>query len=322
MKRLWIVIASAGMALGQTPPCGVAVLRTGGEKVETRFLPAPPEHVRGAAIRALPSLGMRLQKDQERVIEGKSDLDFYKAISRQNRDAGVKGKVRSGLGAFGTAKIFLEPQTQEGVKGTLMRVEFHKNKMKGRLGSDRYAGPLADEIACLAKVQSQTDPAAAPRGLAPPERREVAEVTVPAGTKVKLLLRQGLFSKDLNNQKKRPARIDYEVAEDVAVNGVVAIRKGALATAIPGKGKKAGSYGGHANLEFRFDSVTSVDGQTIQLTEQEERVKGGRHDDTGVTLLSGGVLLGAFMKGNEAIVRAGVGYEVETAGDVVVKGWR
>jgi hypothetical protein len=265
---------------------------------------------------------MRFHKDKKGVIEGKSDINYYMSISRQNRDAGVKGKLRSGLGALGTAKIFLEPQTRDGVSGTLMRVEFHKNAMKGRIGSDRYAVPLADEISCLVKLQCQADPTKEPRGQAPQTRREVGEVAIPEGTKVKLLLREALFSKDLSNKKKRPERITYEAAEDVAVNGVVVIRKGALATALPGKGKKAGAYGSHAELEFKFDSVTAVDGTAIKLVAPDEKVKGGRHNDTGTTVLAGGVILGAFMKGNEAIVRAGTEYEAEVAGNAVVKGWK
>jgi hypothetical protein len=64
--RLGIAVAAAGVVLSaQTPPCGIAILRTEGSAVETRFIPAPPDHVKASVLRALPALAAKVPRTRK-----------------------------------------------------------------------------------------------------------------------------------------------------------------------------------------------------------------------------------------------------------------
>jgi len=311
--HLFLLVAVIARLGAETPPCGIAVVRPEGSNVDERFVPAPPEQVKFALLRALPALASKVDKDDGFHIEAKTDIELWQIAARRNIDAGVRGS----RGAWGTFIVDIRQATQDEVRGALLHIEFHKNAFRGHAGSDGNAHPLAEETACLAKLLSSNDPASNPRGLEnAKETGSPHAVTLPDATPVKVLLRDPLYSKKLEKNSAGQT-VQFEVAEDVVVDGAVLVRRGALAIGHFTKVDKAKGYGRHADVEFVFDVATAVDGQTVPVTGAAEKARGGRTNNT----FDFGVL-GLFAKGNEALIRAGTAYDLEVSGQHTIQARR
>jgi len=106
-----------------------------------------------------------------------------------------------------------------------------------------------------------------------------AQVTLTQGHMVRLKLREVLTTE---NVMKGDA-IQFEVAEDVVVATHVLIQKGAPATgkvlAIKGQGKRNAK---DASVTFEFETVRSVDNQTIKLRKLPDRRKKGESKENEV----------------------------------------
>jgi len=309
--------AFTARAVAQTPPCGIEVIRTEGSKIDERFVPAPPEQVKFAILRALPALAAKVDKDRGFHIEAKTDMGLFQVAARKNKDEGIHGRT-AGLGAFGTFSIDIRQATQDGVSGTLLHIEFHKNALRGRAGSDGYAHPLAEETACLAKLLSPNDPASNPRGLEVKDAGPPHTVTLPDGTPMKVLLRDPLYSKKLDKDSTGQT-VQFEVAEDVVVDGTTLIRRGALATGHFTDVEKTKTRNRNAEIEFAFDAATAVDGQKIPVSGASEKARGGRTGGTASALAQAGVF-GFAMHGTDALIRAGTAYDVEVSGQHTIQG--
>lgn len=308
-------------AHAQTPPCGKAIVRTEGPKVDERFVAAPPEQVKIALLKATRAVGAKVHKDEGLHLETEDDMGVRQAIQQLNQDSGLRDKY-AGLGALGKIMVDIQETTREGEKGSLLHIEFHRNGFVGRMGNEGYSQPLAEETVCLVKLLSTNDPVMNPRGLAPKEAPPSRSVALPEGTPVKVLLRDPLFSKKLDKNSAGQT-IPFEVAEDVIVDGATVVRRGALVTAHLTEVERAKGRGRHAQIQFAFDGVTAVDGQKISITGGDEKTRGGRHGESVPSgLLQGGGLAAAvwmFNKGSEVFLRAGTGYDVEISGQHTIQ---
>jgi len=300
----------------ETPPCGIAIVRTEGPKMDERFVPAPPEQVKFALLRALPAVDGKVVKDKGFHIEAKTDMGLRQVEARENKDAGVRGRG-AGWGALGEFRIDISPATQDAVQGSLLHIQFHKNAFVGRMGGEGYAQPLAEETACLVKLFSTNDPATNPRGLEVKDAGPPHTVTLPDATPLKVLLRDPLYSKKLEKDSAGKT-VQFEVAEDVVVDGAILIRRGALANGHFTDVEKTKMAGRHAEIDFVFDTVTTVDGQEIPVSGTSEEALGGRHRDTWTNVSQAGVF-GFLAKGTDVFIRAGTAYDVEVSGQHTVQ---
>ncbi len=230
----------------------------------------------------------------------------------------MKG-LYGGTGAMGTFKIEMKPDTDNGVAGTRIHIEFHKNAMKGRIGSSNQATPLMEETACLARILSPWDPQQHPRGIAAEGEPAAAEreIALPEGTQLKLLLREFLYSKKIKGKVNQP--IVFEVAEDVIIDGTTVIRRGALATGRFTDAKAARSYRRSAELAFVTETVTAADGQSVSIAGAAEKSRGARQESVARKVVTFSPALGWLDKGVETVIRAGTGYDAETRGEYKVK---
>lgn len=308
-------VISVPVLFAQTPPCGRAIVNTEGTKVEDRFLPAPPAHVKTCLLMALPALAAKAHKEGDLSVEAKTDSDLWRSLYIQRKEAGVRG-FSKGMGAMGTFKIGLTPRTENGVAGTQVHIEFDKNAFKGHVGSEAQAKPLMDEAACLIKLLSPSDPVQNPRG--PEVKAATAEqraIVLPEGTPLKIVLREFLYSKDIKKKKDQP--IPFEVADDVVVDGTTVIRKGALGIGKFIDAKGARGYGRSAELEFVAEKVTAVDGQPVKVAGAVEKSRGARPESTAKKLGFPTAL--GMDTGTETIIRAGTSYDVETEGQHTIQ---
>lgn len=210
------ILLGVALSLAQTPPCGIAVVRSEGPKVDERFIPAPPGQVKTAVLKALPALGMKVHKDNGFQIEAKTDSGLLQSAEEKNKDAGVHGAMH-GI-ALGSMKIDIQEVTQEGVTGSRLRVEFDKPAILGRAynhGND--AVPLAEETACLVNILSTNDPVANPRGLPLPNSGPARAVSLPEAMPLKIQLRDLLDSKNIHKkgegQTVQGQTVQFEVVE-------------------------------------------------------------------------------------------------------------
>lgn len=311
-----LVLVSSGLLRAQTPPCGKAIVQIEGPKDYEQFVPASPEQVKTALLKAIPALGAKVHKDEGLHIETEDDTALRQAIQQMNRDSGVRGKYE-GLGALGKIVIDIRETTQGDEKGSLLHIEFHKNGFVGRMGGEGYSKPLAEETACLVKLLSVNDPVKNPRGLDSQNPTPARALSLPEGTSLQVSLLDPLYSKKVQKKGVGEA-IQFEVAEDVVVDGVTVVRRGALATAHMSEVQKSKIAGRHAEMDFVFDAVTAVDGQNIPIKAGDEKTKGGRHNET-VRNLMISPAFGWMAKGSEVLIRAGTGYDVEVSGQHTIQ---
>lgn len=108
--------------------------------------------------------------------------------------------------------------------------------------------------------------AAAVPGVPPPPN------TLLDGTAVKLRLAETISSATATTGQQIP----FEVTEDVLVNGVTVLPKGAAAIASVTDANKKRSMGRAGKLNVNVDSARLVDGEKVQLRAVQEN-KGGGH---------------------------------------------
>ena len=152
------------------------------------------------------------------------------------------------------------------------------------LGASLLATPIAAQT-----QQGATDSSAARKTVVVPEGLEFYAVTT-----------EKLSSKSNSEGDRLALRVD----EDVMVNGVTVIAKGALVRGSISEAKAAGRMGRGGKLNIRIDGTSLVDGQRVNV--RSSKAKAG-DDKTGstvaLTVLFGPV--GLLKKGNDAEIKEG-----------------
>ena len=161
-------------------------------------------------------------------------------------------------------------------------------------------------------------PAQAAVPAAPEPPRPVMPNTLMDGTAVKVRLAETISSADA----KTGQQVLFEVTEDVVVQGVTVIPKGAqaLATVTEAESKRRMGRGGKLNVNI--DSVRLVDGEKAQLRAVKDN-KGGGHVGamTGAMVATAIVFFPAaplflFMKGKDITIPKGTEITAFVQGDM------
>lgn len=165
-------------------------------------------------------------------------------------------------------------------------------------------GPLKKRIAVLRK-QLLTD-----------EGYSVENVTIPSEVVIELKTLDDITSKTAREGDK----LNFEVAEDVVVDGCTVIPAGMKGTATVSKARKAGWFGRNGKLELAFTSVRAIDGTPVPLImgdkSQEEYKKAasavGASAAGALILGPVGLVGGFFVNGDNVTIPAGTVMYVET----------
>jgi hypothetical protein len=141
-----------------------------------------------------------------------------------------------------------------------------------------------------------------------------AEMTIPAGTHIRIITRE-----DLGSKISQPGEtFSATVSPSVVVQGVTLVRSGSPATGTVIDAKALGHVAGEANLALRLDTVRS-DGRTYRVESSTvDRVERGKGKRTAL-LAGGGGGLGALIGGlagggKGALIGGLVGAGAGTAG--------
>lgn len=159
-------------------------------------------------------------------------------------------------------------------------------------------------------------------GAATPAQPAGVETKVPDGTPLELELQSNISSKEAQEGDI----INFTVVNDVVVNGVTVIQKGAPAKARVAVAKKSGHWGKSGKLGWAMQDVLAADGTRIPL-RMEKKLSG---DAKGGTVTTGVIVtslvfwpaapLWGFKKGKDVTMPAGKRFESFVHGDATVKG--
>ena len=140
-----------------------------------------------------------------------------------------------------------------------------------------------------------------------------AQVNVPSGTAIVVTLDQSVSSKDAQTGQK----LDGTVAQDVVVDGKVAVPKGSRAQLSVADVQASGRLSTPAKLWLKIDSV-EVKGQTYRTSTRWSGQTGPNHNERNVVAIGGGTGVGALIGGiagggKGALIGAGAGAGAGTA---------
>ncbi|HWA64287.1 MAG TPA: hypothetical protein VG866_00285 [Candidatus Paceibacterota bacterium] len=143
-----------------------------------------------------------------------------------------------------------------------------------------------------------------------PATAQSRRVMIPDGTEIRLRMAEPISSATAQIDD----RVRMEVAEDVRVNGVLIIKKGAAARGTVIEAEHKRSFGRAGKLNFTVDSVKAVNGENIRLRGTKTREGEGNKLNAGVaTYLFAPA--GFFVKGKDIEIKEGVEFPAYVADD-------
>lgn len=150
------------------------------------------------------------------------------------------------------------------------------------------------------------------------------EQSLPADTLVKIKLETAIDSKTANSGDS----VRYQVAEDVFVDGVLVLPKGAAGEGQVTKVSRSHNFGRDAKVEIDFVAVSAVDGSNVAtfLGEKAQKESESMAIAAGATLAGlvvlgpVGVVTGAFVKGKEVNIPEGTEMYIQTKEDMTIFG--
>lgn len=136
-------------------------------------------------------------------------------------------------------------------------------------------------------------------------------IYIPADTAFEIKLMQQASSKKC----KEGDSIDFEVAENLIINGVIVIPQGEKVRAIVSKSRKAGGLGRKGKLEIDIQSVKTLNGISVPLSND---IEGKGKTDAGAAAVFAAVSVvgGLFMKGKNVVLNEGALFTVKVSKNV------
>src|SRR2546430_6845346 len=175
------------------------------------------------------------------------------------------------------------------------------------LGAQRAAAgqqPPASQSPAASSADKPNSPQSAPPGAKPAPSFAFG---IEEGTRVSLTLARELSSAT----EAAGNRVDFDVAEDVKVNDVIVIPKGAKAWGTILNAKPKRRLGRAGQLDVRIDEVRLVDGERVALPASQEPKGKGRSGVMTGGIIATGVLffpvapLFLFMHGKDVVIARG-----------------
>lgn len=195
---------------------------------------------------------------------------------------------------------------------TSLPVKERIEKLEGVINGISQTGPYNDRISNLAKLAFANGTVI------------VADKVVPADTLVKIKLTSAIDSKTARVGDV----VTYQVAEDVLLDGVLVIAKGADGIGQVTKVSQAQNFGRDAKLEIDFTSIKAIDGSTVTTFLGEKAKK----ETQSMTMAAGasvaglailgpvGIVGGIFVKGKDAKINEGAEIYIQTKLENIVHG--
>lgn len=140
---------------------------------------------------------------------------------------------------------------------------------------------------------------------------------IPANTLVKVALLSPINSKNA----KEGDKVYYQALEDVVLDGMLVLTKGAVGEGVVAKVKKSAAFGKNAAVDIDFRSISAIDGSLVKMSLGQEAMD--EMSSKGITVgasLSGkpvlksiGAIVGAFVHGEDVDTAEGAEMYLQTA---------
>ena len=223
----------------------------------------------------------------------------------------LKGKPEDGSASFSTRLNMVEWRLNESMSGgaAKTRIEAAEKLLNGKVDD----GALSTRLEDLLELVSYEG------GVVP-----VKEVTLPKDSVIKIE-----FTQELGNKiNKVGDEVGFKAADNLYVNDVLVLPKGATGIGKVKKVVQPGMFGKDGRVDINFMYIYGVDGTKIpvfvgELAEQQAKSYAGAAGATigGMIILGPiGAVGGAFVKGSSVTIPEGSVTYVQTTEDVTMQG--
>lgn len=237
-----MIFCAAAGARALEPGCA-GPTGPGGERVVTRVLPATLPRAHEVMADAMQAIGVFLFRDSEEVVEGERTQERVAVLRLPKGDEAIRAE--------------LSPSTQAGSAGTQVRVETRRGSNKKGNPKHVWSSAVLDQAVCLLGLMSPDDPLHRPHT----GPLDGPEVQISDGTFLAVRSRRFIFNTDLKANKL----FYFETAEDVLINGSVAVPAGSLVIASAGQSRDVGEFGRAAEGQLQFRYLQLSDGTKLPL---------------------------------------------------------
>ena len=155
------------------------------------------------------------------------------------------------------------------------------------------------------KIFDEEDENKAIKGVTP------GNIYIPADTTFEIKLMQEVTSK----KNHEGDTVDFTVAENLIINGVIVIPAGEKVKAIVSYARKAGGMGRKGKLEIDIQSTTTLNNITVPLSNDIEG-KGKTDGGAGAVFAAVSVVGGLFMKGTNVVLKEGSLFTVKVTENI------
>jgi len=199
--------------------------------------------VREAVADAMQAGGVLLFKVSDQSVEGERMNERVKVLGLQEGDEAIHAT--------------LDPSTQGGESGTMVRVETLRRANKKGAPKHTWSAAVLEQAACLVTLLSLDDPLHRPTA----SPADGAEVQVPDSTVLEVRARHFFFNTDVKPNQKIP----FETATPLVVNGSVLIPSGLLVVASMDQASDIKELGRGAKGQLSFKYLVLPDGTRLPL---------------------------------------------------------
>ena len=285
-------------------PCSSIKMKSGEKSKQERVFSASEKRVKEVVIDAMSAVGFAIKSDQGNKLDA--------VLKYPELGGGRKSKGE---------KLLLNFETVAQSGSSVIRVT---GETKGgfRLRTYNWTDAVLDQAECLLSLfDLRTDEDILTKDTPQPntvDQQAGQTKTLLDGTPIRLRLRRYLSANDTAEGK----RIAFQVTDDVVIDGVLVIKKGAIGWGQISEAEKAKNFDRAARLDFTIDHITAVNGQIAPVRNYREGMGGTSKTKTAaktaaVGALRGGIgILGmALTKGKNIGIRAGTEFIVFINGD-------
>ena len=223
----------------------------------------------------------------------------------------LEGTPENGEASFATKLNVVEWRMNESMSGgpAKNRIEAQEKMLHGQAQTGALSGRLEE----LLKLASYTD------GNVP-----VQQVTLPKDSVFKISFTAEMSTK----QSRQGDKVQFKAADNLYVNDVLVLPKGANGVGVIKKVVQPGIFGKDGRIDITFTHIYGVDGTKIPLTvgelaqQKAESIAGAAGAAIGGMVILGpvGIVGGAFVKGNSVTIPVGCETYVQTSEDVSIQG--
>ena len=223
----------------------------------------------------------------------------------------LEGTPENGEASFATKLNVVEWRMNESMSGgpAKNRIEAQEKMLHGQA----QTGALSCRLEELLKLASYTD------GNVP-----VQQVTLPKDSVFKISFTAEMSTK----QSRQGDKVQFKAADNLYVNDVLVLPKGAYGVGVIKKVVQPGIFGKDGRIDITFTHIYGVDGTKIPLTvgelaqQKAESIAGAAGAAIGGMVILGpvGIVGGAFVKGNSVTIPVGCETYVQTSEDVSLQG--